>query len=153
MPPKIGFFAWEASWGKVLILDHLKRRGRALANRCFLCVEDEEAIEHLLFHCKKAKTLWDLFLLIVGTSWVFLRMVLHNLLAWQGALMGKKHKKIWMATPLCMFWTLWCERNRVVFENGVTYAQRLKANFPSNLWTWANLYSVDNTNSFLDFLT
>ena len=23
----------------------------------------------------------------------------------------------------------------------------------SNLWTWANLYRVDNTNSVLDFLT
>ena len=68
MPPKIGFFAWEASWGKVLTLDQLKRCGRALANRCFMCEEDEETIEHLLIHCKKAKTLWDLFLSIVGTS-------------------------------------------------------------------------------------
>ena len=27
VPTKVGFFAWEASWGKVLTLDHLKRRG------------------------------------------------------------------------------------------------------------------------------
>ena len=26
VPPKMGFFAWEASWGKVLTLDQLKRR-------------------------------------------------------------------------------------------------------------------------------
>ena len=25
--PKVGFFAWEASWEKVLTLDQLKRRG------------------------------------------------------------------------------------------------------------------------------
>ena len=67
--------------------------------------------------------------------------------------MGKKRKKIWMAAPLCLFWTLWGERNRGVFENGVTSTQRIKANILSNLWTWENLYSVDNTNSFLDFLT
>ena len=36
---KVGFFAWEASWGRVLTLNNLKRRGRALANRCFLCGE------------------------------------------------------------------------------------------------------------------
>ena len=41
----------------------------------------------------------------------------------------------------------------VVFENGVTSAQREKATFLSNLWSWANLYSVDNMNSFFDFLT
>ena len=41
----------------------------------------------------------------------------------------------------------------VVFENVVTSTQRIKANFLSNLWTWANLYNVDNTDSLLDFLT
>ena len=40
MLPKIGFFAWEASWCKVLTLDQLKR----LANKCFLCEENEETI-------------------------------------------------------------------------------------------------------------
>ena len=62
-------------------------------------------------------------------------------------------KKIWMVAPLCLLWTLWLERNRVVFENEVTYVQRIKAHFVTNLWTWANLYSVDNTNSVLDFLS
>ena len=57
IPPRMSFFAWEASWGKVLTLDQLKRRGRALANRCFLCEEDEEDINHLLLHCKKARML------------------------------------------------------------------------------------------------
>ena len=37
VPTKVGFFAWEASWGKVLTLDQLKRRGWNLANICFLC--------------------------------------------------------------------------------------------------------------------
>ncbi|RVW17648.1 Oxysterol-binding protein-related protein 1C [Vitis vinifera] len=35
--PKISFFAWEASWGRVLTLDHLQKRGWALANS-FLCL-------------------------------------------------------------------------------------------------------------------
>ena len=153
VPPKIGFFAWEATWGKALTLNQLKHRGMTFANRCFLCEEDEETTVHLLIHCKSAKMLWNLFLSIVGTSWVFLCSVLHTLLAWQGAAVGKKRKKIWMAAPLCLFWTLWRAMNRLVFENEVTSAQRIKANFVSNLWTWANLDSVDNTNFVLDFLT
>ena len=51
VPTKVGFFAWEASWSKVLTLDHLKKKGRALANRCFLCGKEEEAVDHLLIHC------------------------------------------------------------------------------------------------------
>ena len=50
-PLKVGFFAWEASWGKVLTLDQIKKRGRPLANRCFLRENKEETLNHLLVHC------------------------------------------------------------------------------------------------------
>ena len=50
VPQKIGVFAWEAAWGKVLTLDQLKRRGMTFANRCFMCEEEEETINHLLIH-------------------------------------------------------------------------------------------------------
>ena len=39
-----------------------------------------------------------------------------------------------------------------MFENEVPSAQRIKANFVTNLWSWANLHSVDNTHSVVDFL-
>ena len=55
--PKVGFFAWEASWGKVLALDELKKRSWSLPNRCFLCCAAEETIDHLLIHCTKTKVL------------------------------------------------------------------------------------------------
>ena len=71
VPLKLGFFAWEASWGKVLTLDQLKRRGIPLVNRCFLCEENEETIDHLLIHCLRAKMLWDLLLTITDSNWVF----------------------------------------------------------------------------------
>ena len=93
VPSKMGIFSWEAAWGKILTLDNLKRRGMAFANRCFMCEEDEETIDHVLIHCKSAKLLWDLFLSMVGISWVFPQSVLHTLLAWQGVAVGKKRKK------------------------------------------------------------
>ena len=40
----------------------------------------------------------------------------------------------------------------MVFDNGVTNAQKIKSNFLSNLWNWTNLYSVVNMNSIADFL-
>ena len=57
VPLKLGFFAWEASWGKVLTLYQLKRRGIPLVNWYFLCEEEEETIDHLLIHCSRAKML------------------------------------------------------------------------------------------------
>ena len=153
VPPKIGIFTWEAVWGKVLTLDNLKRHGMAFANRYFMCEEGEETINHLLIHCRSAKMLWDLLLSIGGLSWAFPSSVRYTLLAWQGVAVGKKRKKIWTTAPMCLFWTLWCARNRLAFKNKVTSAQRLKINFVSNLWSWANLFGDDTTISILDFLT
>ena len=153
VPPKLGFFAWEASWGKVLTLDQLKRKGIPLVNRCCLCEENEETINHLLIHCLRAKMLWVLILAITDFNWVFPRTVRQLLLAWQSASVGKKRKRIWMAAPLCIFWTLWMERKRVVFENEVPSAHRMKSFFVFSLWSWAKLYSVDNLNSLVGFLT
>ena len=100
---QVGFFASEASWGKVLTLDQLKRRGNALSNRCFLRGEGEETVNHLLIHCSKARILWDLLLAIFGVSWVFPLFVWKTLLSWQGSFVGKRHKKAWMTAPLCFF--------------------------------------------------
>ena len=62
VPPKVAFFAWETSWGKVLTLEQLQRRGFSLANRCFLCLSEVETVDHLLLHCVKAWVLWNLLL-------------------------------------------------------------------------------------------
>ena len=97
--------------------------------------------------------LWNLFLSIFGTSWVFPKSVLHTLLAWQGADVGKKRKRIWLAAPLCLFWTLWRAKNRMVFENKGFNDQKIKANFVTNLWAWANMFRDDKTNYVVDFLT
>ena len=150
---KLGFFPWEASWGNVLTLDQLKRREIPLANRCFLCEHDEETIDHLLIHCSRAKMLWDLLLSVVDSNWVFPLTVRQSLLTRQGAKVGRKRKRAWMAAPLCLFWTLWKERNRAAFENKTPSIHRLKSIFLCTLWSWAKLNSIDNLDSLVDFLT
>ena len=74
VPSKVGFFAWESSWGKVLMLDQLKRRGWSLENRCFLCLAIEVSINHILIHCTKTRVLF--------------------VLVWHGSFVGKKCKKV-----------------------------------------------------------
>ena len=45
------------------------------------------------------------------------------------------------------------KRNRVVFENEVPSVHRMKSFFVFSLWSWTKLYSVDNLNSLVGFLT
>ena len=42
-------------------MDQVKRRGRALANKCYLCEEDEETIEYFLVRCESQDALGSLF--------------------------------------------------------------------------------------------
>lgn len=58
-------FCGEASWGKVLTFDKLKRRGQQLVGRCFLCSSVEVMIDHLLVNFPNCKSLWDLILTLV----------------------------------------------------------------------------------------
>ena len=96
----MGFFAWEAAWGRILTLDILKRCGRVIANICFLCEEMEETVDNLLLHCSKARLLWDLLLAIVGVNWVFPLIVREALLSCSRSFVRKKHKKAWIEAPL-----------------------------------------------------
>ena len=130
---------WEASWGRVLTLDHLQKeawvadvwdplaeRGWVLANRCFLCQKCGESIDHLLLHCERTREVWTLLLSFFGVSWVFPYSVKETLIGWRGSFVGKKRKVAWLLRPLCLFWVIWKTRNSMAFEDGVLSIQNLK---------------------------
>ena len=76
--------------------------------------------------------------------------VRETLLGWHDSFTGGKRNKVWRAVPLCLFWTIWKERNRRSFENVELFVQRLKFLFLCTLLSWTNLFIE---NSFLvDFI-
>ena len=150
--PKISFFAWEASWGRVLTLDRLQKRGWALANRCFLCQKCGESIDHLLLHCERTREVWTLLLSFFGVSWVFPRSVNETLIGWRGSFMGKKRKVTWLLGPLCLFWVIWKARNSIAFEDGVLSIQKLKISFVYLLWSETKVWIKDGPSTLLDFI-
>ncbi|RVW22247.1 LINE-1 reverse transcriptase-like [Vitis vinifera] len=152
VPTKVSFFAWEAAWGKILTLDKLQKRGWQLPNRCNLCGCEEENANHILLHCTVVKTIWEITLVIFGVQWVFPESVIEVLLSWRGSFVGKKRKKIWKSIPLCIFWTVWKERNRIVFRGGSLDIQKFKYYFVCNLWSWAKVYIGEESHSLLGFL-
>ena len=146
------FFAWEAFWGKVLTQDQLKRRGWILANKCFLCYAEEETINHILVHCPKARVLWDLVFSLFGVNWVLPFMVRDTFSGWSAFFVDKKRGKTWWATPLCLFWMVWKERNRMVFDNEVLSIQRMKNSFVCNLFSWAKSCLDGGPHSLINFV-
>ncbi|RVX20164.1 hypothetical protein CK203_004515 [Vitis vinifera] len=152
VPTKVCFFAWEATWGKVLTLDRLQIRGVQLPNCCFLCGCEEENVNHILLHCIVTRALWDIIFGLLDMKWVLPESVKEALTSWRGSFVGKKRKQIWKFIPLCIFWTVWKERNRLAFRGGVVNVQRLKNSFVCNLWNWAKVYLGEEAFSLIGFL-
>ena len=69
-PVRVNFFAWGETWAKILTLDQLKKRGRKMPNRYYMCKEEEETSDHILLHCPKACILWQLIFALFGVQWV-----------------------------------------------------------------------------------
>ena len=38
--------------------------------------------------------------------------------------------------PLCLFWAVWKERNRIAFENEELSIHKMKNSFVCNFWSW-----------------
>ena len=69
--------------------------------------------------------------------------------AW--AVCGQETDEGLESSPLCLFWMVWRERNRVAFENEDLSIQMMKISFVSNLWSWSKCCIVDGPNSFFNF--
>ncbi|RVW92361.1 LINE-1 retrotransposable element ORF2 protein [Vitis vinifera] len=89
---------------------------RVCRQRCFLCLAEAETVDHLLLHCVMTRTLWNLLFSLFGVEWVLSGTVKDTLLGWHGAFVGKIRKKAWQMAPLCIFWSVWKERNRWLLE-------------------------------------
>ena len=96
--------------------------------------------------------MWHLIFALFGVQWVMHSIVKGVLLSWCRIFVGKKRKKAWKAALLCLFWTIWRERNRRAFDNCETMDQLIKNLFLYFLWDWIRLYSGVGSLLLVDFV-
>ena len=87
---------------------------------------EEEELEHILIHCPSIWGHWTDLLFAFGESWACLFLVKDLLQSWLHFPVRKNAKSIWRAAPLILFWVIWKERNRVIFEDTTFSTLRLK---------------------------
>ena len=111
VPPRVAFFTWTASLGKILTTDNLRRMNIMLMSWCCMCKADG-----LFLHCAIAQDLWDMIFSLFGLHWAMPQQVTDLLACWQGRLGRNRHYVIWQANPHCVLWCLWRERNARTFK-------------------------------------
>lgn len=67
---KVGFFTWEVVWGKILTLDHLRRRGWPLRNQCILYKSEKELLDHILSNNVKQQGVYGILFSLFGIALV-----------------------------------------------------------------------------------
>ena len=50
VPPRVAFFSWSASLGKILTTDNLRKRRIVVLDWCYMCKRCGESVDHLLLH-------------------------------------------------------------------------------------------------------
>ncbi|XP_059295547.1 uncharacterized protein LOC132048880 [Lycium ferocissimum] len=153
MPTKIICFCWIAAHEACLTIDNLNKKGLELEDKCCMCQNSPETINHPLLHCAVAKDLRNMFCCIFGLEWIMPQNVKEAYASWNSWRVDKSIKKVWVMIPGVIFWGLWTERNRRCFDGISTPNHSLKASCLFLLFSWVNLTPVFSTEQFLDFVS
>uniref|UniRef100_A0A2N9EL19 Reverse transcriptase domain-containing protein n=1 Tax=Fagus sylvatica TaxID=28930 RepID=A0A2N9EL19_FAGSY len=150
-PPRVAFFVWTATWGRILTCDNLMRRGYTMAGWCCMCCCDGETVDHLLLHCSAGQKLWNYVFLTFRVHWVLPRKVADLLFGWHNWF-GKHHSHIWNLIPLCLMWTVWRERNLRTFEDLSTPPDQLLGTFVTSLFDWSRIWGFTTAVTVTEFV-
>lgn len=102
--PRVSFFAWQASKDRILTIDNLIKRGIVLTKKCFLCKNNAESSNHLLFWCPITYNLRTMVYGLLGICWVMVGSVKDELFARE--IVCKKNKNF-ILILLTIFWVIW----------------------------------------------
>lgn len=120
--PKVAFFIWLVVKNKVLTMNTLMRRGFVMANRCNLCFQKEEDINHILIHCDYTMQIWDR----LWREGKILFQKPHTSTGFIQAMDSEKEKgQPWIILIAHIWWQIWKQRNARIFENKLTEAEEV----------------------------
>nr|XP_033510409.1 uncharacterized protein LOC104090014 isoform X2 [Nicotiana tomentosiformis] len=150
---KVTCFTWLSLNGACVTQGNLIKRNITLVNRCYMCQQQSESVNHLFLHCSVAKEIWNFFYTIFGLKWVMPQSTKQAFESWYFWRVGKSIRKIWKMVPAAIFWCIWKERNRRCFDGISTPLYSLKAACLVNLFSWNYLTPDNSADTFVDFIS
>jgi hypothetical protein len=79
---RVAYFVWLAALDKIPAMNNLRMKHVILADRCFMCKQNGESVDHLFLHCDVAYALWSALFTRFGLYWVIPRRVFDLFACW-----------------------------------------------------------------------
>jgi hypothetical protein len=115
-----------------------------------MCKRDWESINHLLLHCDGTSALWSALFNRFGLLWVMPRRVIDLCACWWTC--ERMSVVLWKMVPICLFWTIWREKNNRNFEDLERSLEDILSSFLQTLYLWTVAYLSLLLISYADFL-
>jgi len=136
IPSKISVFAWRLIRDRLPTRSNLQRRQIEVDDsRCPFGRSEEENAAHLFFHCTKISPLWSESMSWVNLSGAFPYHPRQHFLYHIHGVKDRKRSR-WKWWWLALTWTIWKQRNDMIFSNGKFNANRILDDAIFLLWTW-----------------
>jgi hypothetical protein len=118
-PPRCRFFAWLVAKRRCWTADRLRSRGLPHPDRCVLCDQHEETIDHILIACPESRQLWWVVLSSIGLPQC-LPLNEDSFYLWlcnSRLKVGAASRRGFDTIATLTAWTIWKERNNRVFNS------------------------------------
>jgi hypothetical protein len=138
--------------GKILSLDNLRKQHVIVIDKCYMCKNTGESVDHLLLllcYCS--------FLCFVEFSLQSFQVVPsydqtgYRIACWWS--FGRlRTDAVWKMASICLFWCLWSEMNNKSFEDLERSLKEILSFFYHTLYLWTTAYVYPLLFSFDVFL-
>ena len=138
-PAKCKFFLWLAIRNRCWTSDRLAKRGLPHPDKCPLCDQEDETVQHLLTSCVVARQVWFRVLAPLNLVEAVLRQHEGSFADWWHKTIrrvSKEHKKGVNSLIMLGAWVIWKHRNACVFEGASSSVNSIlrELNDEHSLW-------------------
>lgn len=145
-PPKVKFFTWLATKGKLWIADRQRRHNLEAHDVCWLCEQEHEMGDHILMNSSYTKQIWWGALSWLGRACTFLDQPSSLQDRWShGRRLQLRGMRSGFDTLfILIIWRLWKERNVRLFNDCPSTVQHLLKSIreESELWIQAGAHRL-----------
>ncbi|KAL5179442.1 hypothetical protein HKD37_01G000746 [Glycine soja] len=120
---------------------------------CPFCCNHEEDVVHLFFNCSKTLPLWWESLSWIGVVTALPQNPRDHFLQHGHQLVGNTKSTRWKCWWVAVTWTIWQQRNKIVFQNQCFNSSKVMDDSLLLLWSWLKSNNKDFTIHFNQWAT